>query len=55
MLEELEIEGCIIANETKTVSPATYKEFTDVIAGVKNKGNAIVEQNIPHRTSKTSC
>ncbi len=30
------------------MSPATYKEFTDVIAGVKNKGNAIVEQNIPH-------
>ena len=48
VLEELEIEGCIIANETRTVSPKTYKEFTDVIAAVKNKGNAIVEKNIPH-------
>ena len=48
VLEELEIEGVIIANETKTISPATYKEFTDVIAGIKNKGNAIVEENIPH-------
>jgi D-ribose pyranase len=48
VLEELEIEGVIIADETKTVSPDTYKQFTDVIAGVKNKGNAIVEENIPH-------
>lgn len=48
VLEELEIERCIIANETKTASPKTYKEFTQVIAGKKNKGNAIVEENIPH-------
>jgi D-ribose pyranase len=48
VLEELEIERVIIANETKTVSPDTYKEFKEVISGIRNKGNAIVEENIPH-------
>jgi D-ribose pyranase len=48
VLEELEIEGVIIADETKTVSPKTYEAFKAVLAPVKNKGNDIVEQNIPH-------
>ena len=48
ILEELEIEEVIIADETKTVSPDTYKAFKDVITPIKNKGNDIVETNIPH-------
>ncbi len=48
VLEELEIEKVIIADETKTVSPKTYKEFKEVVAKKKNKGNEIVEENIPH-------
>lgn len=48
VLEELEIEQVIIADETKSVSPETYKEFTDIISTIKNKGNEIVEENIPH-------
>lgn len=48
VLEELEIESVIIADETKTVSPATYEQFTQVISGIRNKGNEIVEDNIPH-------
>lgn len=48
VLEELEIEKVIIANETKTVSPQTYQQFKDILAPVRNKGNAIVEENIPH-------
>lgn len=48
VLEELEIEGVIIADETKTVSPDTYEEFSKVISGIDNKGNPIVEENIPH-------
>lgn len=48
VLEELEIEEVIIADETKTVSPATYKEFKDVVEPIRNKGNKIVETNIPH-------
>ena len=48
VLEELEIEGVIIADETKTISPDTYEEFTQVISGIDNKGNPIVEENIPH-------
>jgi len=48
ILEELEIEKVIIADETKTVSPDTYAAFKAVLAPVKNKGNEIVEENIPH-------
>lgn len=48
ILEELEIEKVIIANETKTVSPDTYAELKSVVATKKNKGNQIVEENIPH-------
>ena len=48
VLEELEIEKVIIADETKTVSPETYKGFKEVIDKIDNKGNEIVEENIPH-------
>lgn len=48
VLTELEIEEVIIADETKTVSPETYKELKEILAPVRNKGNEIVEQNIPH-------
>jgi len=48
VLEELEIESVIIADETKTASPDTYEEFSKVISSIDNKGNPIVEQNIPH-------
>lgn len=48
ILEELEIEKVIIADETKTISPDTYDEFKKIISPIKNKGNDIVEENIPH-------
>ena len=48
VLEELEIEKVIIADETKTVSPEVYKEFKEILNPVKNKGNDIEEENIPH-------
>jgi D-ribose pyranase len=48
VLEELEIEQVIIADETKTVSPHVYEEFQKILAATKNKGNDIVEENIPH-------
>ena len=48
VLEELEIEKVIIADETKDVSPHIYKELKDVLFLKKNKGNDIVEENIPH-------
>jgi D-ribose pyranase len=48
VLEELEIEKVIIADETKDVSPHVYKELKDVVFLKKNKGNNIVEENIPH-------
>lgn len=48
VLEELEIEKVIIADETKDISPHVYKELKDVVFLKKNKGNNIVEENIPH-------
>lgn len=48
VLEELEIEKVIIADETKKISPDVYLNFKNIISGVKNKGNDIVEENIPH-------
>jgi len=48
VLEELEIEKVIIANETKTVSPDIYSDIKKVISEKKNKGNDIIEENIPH-------
>jgi len=48
VLQELEIEKVIIADETKTVSPHVYEDFKKIIGNVKNKGNDIVEENIPH-------
>jgi len=48
ILQELEIEKVIIANETKTVSPSIYDKFKFILSKKKNKGNAIFEENIPH-------
>lgn len=52
VLEELEIEQVIIADETKTVSPNIYDDFKKILAPIKNKGNDIVEENIPHTEFK---
>jgi len=48
VLEELEIEKVIIADETKSASPEIYSQLKKIVSQVKNKGNAIVEENIPH-------
>lgn len=48
VLKELEIEKVIIADETKDISPHVYQELKDVVFLKKNKGNDIVEENIPH-------
>ena len=48
VLEELEIEKVIIADESKTACPEIYNEFKDILSKIDNKGNAIVEENIPH-------
>ncbi len=52
ILEELEIEEVIIANETKSVSPKTYEAFCEILSKKRNKGNAIIEKNIPHAEFK---
>jgi len=48
ILQELEIEKVIIANETKTISPSIYAKFKSILSKKKNKGNTIIEENIPH-------
>ncbi|HBU13325.1 MAG TPA: D-ribose pyranase [Clostridiales bacterium] len=52
VLSELEIESVIMAKETKEKNPKNYKEFMDVLSGVKNCGNAIVVEEIPHYDAK---
>lgn len=48
ILQELEIEKVIIANETKTISSSIYDQFKFILSKKTNKGNAIIEENIPH-------
>ncbi len=52
ILEDLEIEKAIIANETETVSPAVYGELVKVFKSVKNKGQDIIVEKIPHERFK---
>lgn len=52
VLKELVIEGYIVSQETKDVSPETYKEFKSILDKVKNKGNDLVETTIPHPEMK---
>lgn len=52
VLEELEIEKVIIADETKTACPGKYEGFKKVLSGIKNKGNDIIEENIAHTDFK---
>ncbi len=48
VLEELEIEKVLIAEETKTVCPEIYDDLKNILSGIKNKGNDIEEEIIPH-------
>ncbi len=52
ILQELEIEKVIIANETKTISSSIYDQFKFILSKKTNKGNAIIEENIPHSEFK---
>ncbi len=52
ILEELEIEEVIIADESKSISPKTYAAFCEILSKKRNKGNTIIETNIPHAEFK---
>ncbi|RKX55469.1 MAG: D-ribose pyranase [Thermotoga sp.] len=52
ILEELEIEEIIIAEETEKISPQIHKEFMKIISEVRNKGNEIRIKVIPHMEFK---
>ncbi len=52
VLNDLEIEKIIIANETEEISPEVYKELIQIVEGLDNKGNAIVVEKIPHEKFK---
>lgn len=52
VLEELEIEKAIVAEETKQVSPHIYEAFQGILSRVKNKGNPIEQEIIPHQEFK---
>lgn len=52
VLEELEVESYIVAQETKDVSPDTYAEFKEIIGQFDNKGNLLTEKVVPHPEMK---
>lgn len=52
VLEELVVEGYIVSEETKEISPAKYEEFKEILSKEKNKGNDLVETTIPHPEMK---
>lgn len=52
VLEELVVESYIVSEETKSVSPDTYKEFTNILSKFKNKENDLIETTIKHDKMK---
>ena len=48
VLEELEIEKAIIADETGKISPHIRQSFDEILDGIDNKGNPIEKEIIPH-------
>jgi len=52
VLEELEIEEVILAEETKKISPHIHDQFMEVISKIRNKGNPIKITVIPHSEFK---
>lgn len=52
VLEELVTEEYIVSQETKDISPDTYKEFQEIIAKHNNKGNPLKETTVPHPEMK---
>lgn len=52
VLDDLEIEEVIIAEETEKISPDVYKSLMEIFNKVKNKGNSIRIKKIPHEEFK---
>ena len=52
VLEELEIEEVILAEETKKISPHIHEQFMEIISKIRNKGNPIKVTVIPHSEFK---
>ncbi|HDM69951.1 MAG TPA: D-ribose pyranase [Thermotogales bacterium] len=52
VLEELEVEEVILAEETEKISPHIHKQFMEIISKIRNKGNPIKITIIPHSEFK---
>jgi D-ribose pyranase len=52
VIQDLEIEKVIIANETEKVSPDIYRSLIQIFEKVRNKGNPIIIEKIPHEEFK---
>ena len=52
ILEELEIESVIIADETEKISPRVFHELQDILSQKTNKDNPIKQKIIPHTEFK---
>ncbi len=52
VLSELVVEGYVISQETKDVSPAKYAEFREILSAEKNNGNDLYEKVISYAEMK---
>lgn len=52
VLDELVVEEYMVANETKEISPATYKEFKEILSKYENKGQPLKETAVEHPKMK---
>lgn len=52
VLQELEVEGYMVSQETKDVSPEVYEGFKEILQQFSNKGNRLKEKVLPHEEMK---
>lgn len=52
VMEELVVEGYIVAEETKKINPEHYAAYKTIIENYQNKGNPLEEQVLPHSKIK---
>jgi len=52
VLEELEVESYILAEESLTASPGAVKKLENILSGFTNKGGAIARKLLPHAELK---
>lgn len=52
VMEELEVEKYILAEEIMAASPSSYRKYKEIISAYKSHGNVISETILPHLDMK---